>query len=286
MCRLNSEIPLAIQDRDDPLATTAICPPLQSSRHPMVCSLQRPVLPGTLDPSRLPQHVAVIMDGNGRWAKGRGLPRIAGHKQGVDTLKELLRCCKEWGIPALTVYAFSTENWRRSSSEVDFLMRLFERMLRRELAELCEEGVRISFAGGLDALPRSLQDEIHRAETATLGNDAVRLTVAMNYGGRDEIVEGVKAIAHQARQGTLNPEDIDADFFGRFLYLSDLPDPDLLIRTSGEQRLSNFLLWQMAYTELYFADVQWPDFSPNQFQEALQVFQSRDRRFGGIKHQQ
>ncbi|MEM9569196.1 MAG: isoprenyl transferase [Cyanobacteria bacterium P01_E01_bin.34] len=248
----------------------------------MVCSLQRSSLPVTLRADCLPQHIAVIMDGNGRWAQGRGLPRIAGHKQGVETLKELLRCCKEWGIPALTVYAFSTENWRRSSTEVDFLMKLFERMLRRELEELCEEGVRLSFAGNLTALPRTLQKEIERAETATLANTDVRLTVAMNYGGRDEIVKGVKAIAQQASQGTLNPDDINAEFFGRYLYLSDLPDPDLLIRTSGEQRLSNFLLWQMAYTELYFADVQWPDFSIDEFHKALETFQSRHRRFGGV----
>ncbi|MEO0941383.1 MAG: isoprenyl transferase [Cyanobacteria bacterium J06642_12] len=248
----------------------------------MVCSLQRSSLPATLNADCLPQHVAVIMDGNGRWAQGQGLPRIAGHKQGVQTLKDLLRCCKEWGIPALTVYAFSTENWRRSATEVNFLMKLFERMLRRELAELCAEGVRVSFAGNLSALPRSLQTEIERAETATLANTDVRLTVAMNYGSRDEIVEGVKAIAQQASQGTLNPDDINAEFFGRYLYLSDLPDPDLLIRTSGEQRLSNFLLWQMAYTELYFADVQWPDFSIDEFHKALETFQSRHRRFGGV----
>ncbi len=248
----------------------------------MVCSLQLSPLPATLKADCLPQHVAVIMDGNGRWAQGRGLPRIAGHKQGVQTLKDLLRCCKEWGIPALTVYAFSTENWRRSATEVEFLMRLFERMLRRELAELCEEGVRISFAGNLSALPQSLQDEIARAETATLANTEVRLTVAMNYGGRDEIVDGVRAIAQQASQGNLNPDDINAEFFGRYLYLSDLPDPDLLIRTSGEQRLSNFLLWQMAYTELYFADVQWPDFSLDEFRKALETLQSRHRRFGGV----
>ena len=249
----------------------------------MVCSLQLPSLSKTLSADRLPQHVAVIMDGNGRWAKQRGLPRIAGHKQGVQTLKDLLHCCKEWGIPALTVYAFSTENWRRAPAEVDFLMRLFEGMLRRELAELCREGVRISFAGNLSALPPTLQAEIERAESATLANQSVRLTVAMNYGGRDEIVTGVKAIAQQAQQGVLDPDDIDADFFGRYLYLSDLPDPDLLIRTSGEQRLSNFLLWQMAYTELYFADVQWPDFSPQEFQRALEAFQARDRRFGGVR---
>ncbi|MGK7913585.1 MAG: isoprenyl transferase [Synechococcus sp.] len=248
----------------------------------MVCSLQRSSLPATLKADCLPQHVAVIMDGNGRWAQRRGLPRIAGHKQGVQTLKDLLRCCKEWGIPALTVYAFSTENWRRSSTEVDFLMKLFERMLRHELKELCEEGVRVSFAGNLTVLPKSLQAEIERAETATLANTDVRLTVAMNYGGRDEIVEGVKAIAQQASQGNLNPDDINAEFFGRYLYLSDLPDPDLLIRTSGEQRLSNFLLWQMAYTELYFADVQWPDFSLDEFQKALETFQVRHRRFGGV----
>lgn len=240
-------------------------------------------LPAELNRQRLPQHVAVIMDGNGRWAQQRGLPRIAGHRQGANTLKDLLRCCKDWGIPALTVYAFSTENWRRPLEEVSFLMGLFERLLRKELQEMNEEGVRISFAGDISSLPEQLQVEAQRAMLATANNNAVQFTVAMNYGGRAEIIKACRDIATQVQQGQLDPSAINDDLFAQQLYTANLPDPDLLIRTSGEMRLSNFLLWQMAYAEIYVTDALWPDFDRGEFQKALMAFQNRDRRFGKVK---
>lgn len=240
-------------------------------------------LPADLDRERLPRHVAVIMDGNGRWAKRQGLPRIMGHKRGVDALKELLRCCKDWGIEALTAYAFSTENWGRPLEEVDFLMTLFERVLRQELREMMEEDVRIRFVGNLSALPRSLQAEIEGSMAQTQLNKAVTFTVATNYGGRQEIVEACRAIASQVQQGLLQPDQIDAALFERHLYTSGICDPDLLIRTSGEMRISNFLLWQMAYAELYITETLWPDFDRAEFHRALCAYQQRDRRFGKVR---
>jgi undecaprenyl diphosphate synthase len=239
-------------------------------------------LPKDLDRHRLPGHVAVIMDGNGRWAKRRGRPRIMGHQRGVDALKDLLRCCKDWGIPALTAYAFSTENWGRPLDEVQFLMTLFERVLRRELQEMMAENVRIRFVGNLAALPTSLQDEIERSMFDTKDNSAIQFTVATNYGGRQEIVQACRAIAAQVQQGSLNPDDIDEGLFESHLYTAGIPSPDLLIRTSGEMRISNFLLWQMAYAEIYVTDTLWPDFDRAQFHKALLDYQKRDRRFGKL----
>jgi undecaprenyl diphosphate synthase len=239
-------------------------------------------LPADLDKSRLPQHVAVIMDGNGRWAKQRGLPRIWGHQRGVDVLKDLLRCCKDWGIPALTAYAFSTENWGRPLEEVEFLMTLFERVLRRELEEMMAENVRIRFVGNLEALPPSLQEEIARSMEDTKNNIGTQFTVATNYGGRQEIVQACRAIATQVQQGRLSPDEIDEAVIERYLYTAGLPSPDLLIRTSGEMRLSNFLLWQMAYAEIYVTQTLWPDFDRAQFHKALLAYQQRERRFGKI----
>jgi undecaprenyl diphosphate synthase len=240
-------------------------------------------LPVDLNPELLPLHVAVIMDGNGRWAKSRNLPRIAGHRQGVRTLKEILRCCKDWGIQALTVYAFSTENWGRPFEEVEFLMRLFERSLRRELAEMHFEGVRISFIGDLSVLPKSLQAQIDRAMTETAQNQAVHFNIAVNYGSRHEIIKACRDIAEKVEKGEINSTDIDEKLFSQQLYTAGLPEPDLLIRTSGEMRLSNFLLWQMAYTEMYFSDILFPDFNQVAFHQALLSYQKRDRRFGKIK---
>lgn len=237
-------------------------------------------LPPDLDPQRLPAHVAVIMDGNGRWAMQRGLPRFVGHRQGAKTLKELLRCCKDWGIFSLTVYAFSTENWQRPFKEVDFLMRLFEQLLQRELAEMQQEGVKISFIGDASDLSPSLQQEMHHAEQETAQNHSVHLNVAINYGSRNELVNACRQLAQQVQQGTLLPSEIDASRFEQQLYTNGNPDPDLLIRTSGEMRLSNYLLWQMAYTELYFTDVLFPDFDHQAFHQALVHYQRRDRRFG------
>lgn len=238
--------------------------------------------PSDLDQDRLPRHVAVIMDGNGRWAKRRGLPRIMGHRQGVDALKDLLRCCKDWGIQALTAYAFSTENWGRPHEEVDFLMTLFERVLARELEEMKRENVRIQFVGNLAALPRSLQNQIERSMDDTRNNLGIQFTVATNYGGRQEILQACRAIATKVQQGELQPEDIDEKIFSRHLYTKNVCDPDLLIRTSGEMRLSNFLLWQMAYAELYITEAFWPDFDRAEFHRALYAYQQRDRRFGKV----
>lgn len=239
-------------------------------------------LPADLDQNRLPKHVAVIMDGNGRWAKRQGLPRIMGHRRGVDTLKDLLRCCKDWGIAALTAYAFSTENWGRPLEEVDFLMNLFERVLRRELREMVQENVKINFVGNLEALPKSLQEEISRSMAETKQNRSVEFTVATNYGGRQEILQACRHIATQVQQGLLKPEQIDEAVFEKHLYTAGICDPDLLIRTSGEMRLSNFLLWQMAYSELYITQTLWPDFDRVEFHRALSSYQQRDRRFGKV----
>ncbi|MFP4007176.1 MAG: isoprenyl transferase [Spirulinaceae cyanobacterium] len=239
-------------------------------------------LPSDLDRDRLPHHVAVIMDGNGRWAKRQGLQRIMGHRRGVDALKNILRCCKDWGISALTAYAFSTENWGRPSEEVEFLMMLFERVLRRELAEMIEEDVRIRFVGNLAGLPQSLQAEIQRSMTATKDNLSVQFTIATNYGGRQEILHACRAIATQVQQGEIDPDNIDEELFERHLYTTGLPSPDLLIRTSGEMRISNFLLWQMAYAEIYVTQTAWPDFDRKEFHKALRVYQNRDRRFGKV----
>ena len=239
-------------------------------------------LPADLKQERLPRHVAVIMDGNGRWAKHRGMPRIMGHRRGVDVLKDLLRCCRDWGIEALTAYAFSTENWGRPSEEVEFLMTLFERVLRQELREMIQENVRISFVGNLQALPQSLQDEIERSVTATQNNPGIRFTVATNYGGRQEILQACRTIAAQVQQGILQPDQIDEALFEQHLYTAGICDPDLLIRTSGEMRLSNFLLWQMAYAEIYVTDTLWPDFDRREFHQALSAYQQRERRFGKL----
>ncbi len=239
-------------------------------------------LPVDLDKSRLPKHVAVIMDGNGRWAKDRGLPRIIGHQRGVDALKNLLRCCKDWGIPALSAYAFSTENWGRPREEVQFLLTLFERVLRRELKEMIEENVRIRFVGNLEALPRSLQNEIQRSMHDTKDNGGIQFTIATNYGGRQEIVHACRAIATQVQQGLIDVDEIDEGLFERYLYTASLPYPDLLIRSSGEMRISNFLLWQIAYAEIYVTPTLWPDFDRAQFHQALSAYQQRDRRFGKL----
>jgi undecaprenyl diphosphate synthase len=239
-------------------------------------------LPVDLDKNRLPKHVAVIMDGNGRWAKSRGMPRIMGHQRGVDAIKDLLRCCKDWGVPALTAYAFSTENWGRPLEEVEFLMTLFERVLRRELQEMMAENVKIRFIGNLEALPKSLQKEIERSMEDTKNNLGIQFTVATNYGGRQEILNACRAIAEKVKQGTLYPDEIDENCFENHLYTAGIINPDLLIRTSGEMRLSNFLLWQMAYAEIYVTQTLWPDFDRLEFHKALLDYQQRNRRFGKV----
>ena len=239
-------------------------------------------IPNDLLRERMPRHVAVIMDGNGRWAKRRAMPRIMGHRKGVDVLKDLLRCCRDWGIEALTAYAFSTENWGRPTEEVEFLMTLFERVLRKELREMMKENVQIRFVGNLEMLPNSLREEIDRAVEETRVNTGIQFTIATNYGGRQEILQACRSIAAAVKDGTLALEDIDESIFERNLYTSGICDPDLLIRTSGEMRISNFLLWQMAYAEIYVTDTMWPDFDRAQFHTALRDYQSRERRFGKV----
>ncbi len=233
--------------------------------------------------AKLPQHVAVIMDGNGRWAKQRGLPRIEGHRRGANTLKEMLRYCKDLGIKTLTAYAFSTENWGRPTGEVNFLMTLFERLLQKELKEMEEEEVCINFIGDLTPLPESLQQEMRLSMERTQNNQGVFFNVAINYGSRHEMINACRAIAEKVQQGELSADSIDDDTISQHLYTSASPDPDLLIRTSGEMRLSNFLLWQLAYTEIYVTETLWPDFDSVQFDRALEAFQQRDRRFGKVK---
>lgn len=240
-------------------------------------------LPIDLSGNRLPRHVAVIMDGNGRWAKNQGKPRIVGHQKGVDALKDLLRCCKDWGIPALTAYAFSTENWGRPQVEVQFLMTLFERVLRRELQEMKQENVKIRFVGNLEDLPDSLRQEIARSMEDTKDNQGIQFTVATNYGGRHEIIQACQAIATKVEQGYLKAAQIDEELFEQYLYTKGIPHPDLLIRTSGEMRISNFLLWQMAYAEIYVTPTLWPDFDRTEFHKALAIYQQRERRFGKVK---
>ncbi|MFM2313168.1 MAG: hypothetical protein RLZZ04_2444 [Cyanobacteriota bacterium] len=240
-------------------------------------------LPADLSKDRLPQHVAVIMDGNGRWAKNQGKPRMIGHQKGVDALKDLLRCCKDWEIPALTAYAFSTENWGRPQVEVQFLMTLFERVLRRELQEMKAENVKIRFVGNLLDLPASLRQEIDRSMEDTKDNQGIQFTIATNYGGRHEIIQACQAIASKVEQGYLNTSEINEAVFEQHLYTQGIPHPDLLIRTSGEMRLSNFLLWQMAYAEIYVTPTLWPDFNRQEFHQALVTYQKRDRRFGKVK---
>ena len=239
-------------------------------------------LPAILDPTKIPQHIAAIMDGNGRWAKQQGLPRIAGHQQGANTVKSLLRCCKDWGIANFTVFAFSTENWSRPAFEVNFLMRLFEGLLDSQLEQMHSEGIRIIFLGDRSQVPIALQSMMDKLIDKTANNQAVTFNIAINYGSRNEIIQACRSIAQKAQSGELDPQQIDETLFTQYLDTSGLPDPDLLIWTSGEQRLSNFLLWQLAYTELYITDTYWPDFSNDEFVRAIADYQQRDRRFGKV----
>jgi undecaprenyl diphosphate synthase len=224
------------------------------------------------------------MDGNGRWARQRGLPRVMGHRAGVEALKRTLRLCSDWGIGALTAYAFSTENWSRPGEEVTFLMTLFERVLARELEALEKEQVRIRFLGDLEELPSGLQSLIADATARTAANTGIHFNVCTNYGGRRELVRAARRLAEQAARGDLDPACLDEARFAAELHTAGEPDPDLLIRTSGEQRISNFLLWQLAYAELHITDVLWPDFDAEALLAALLDYQGRHRRFGGVEN--
>ena len=230
----------------------------------------------------LPRHVAVIMDGNGRWATNRGLPRVAGHGEGVKSVRAVVRTAGELGIQFLTLYAFSSENWNRPHQEVSTLMALLERSIERELPELMERNVRFRVIGRADGVPARVGERIHRLIETTSRNTGLTLLMAFNYGGRDELVDAVRALAREVQSGQLRPEDIDEVRVSRALYTDGIPDPDLLIRTSGELRLSNFLLWQVAYTELWMTSTLWPDFGAREFCLAVADFQQRDRRFGKV----
>jgi undecaprenyl diphosphate synthase len=231
-------------------------------------------------PRALPRHIAIIMDGNGRWAKARGLPRIAGHRSGAEAVRRTVTAAGELGIPYLTLFGFSSENWKRPSAEVQDLMVLLRHYLRGEIAELRRNGVRLKVIGQLTRLAPDIVGMIARAETLTRENSQITLTIALSYGGRAEIVAAVQAIAAEVAQGSLAAEDVDEDCLARHLITADIPDPDLLIRTSGEQRISNFLLWQCAYSELVFTKTLWPDFSKNDLEQAIDDYCGRERRYG------
>ncbi|MDF1720435.1 MAG: isoprenyl transferase [Minwuia sp.] len=231
--------------------------------------------------ANVPRHVAIIMDGNGRWAAARGLPRVAGHRKGADAVRATVRAARELGIPYLTLFAFSSENWRRPKDEVMDLMELLKLYLRREIADLHRNGVRVRFIGDRHGLSDDICALMDRAAETTIGDTDLTLIIALNYGGQGEIVRAARQIAEDAAAGKLDPSTIDEACFAQRLDNPDVPAPDLLIRTSGEQRLSNFLLWQCAYSELVFDDTLWPDFGHAELQRAIDLFGERERRFGG-----
>jgi undecaprenyl diphosphate synthase len=238
-----------------------------------------------LDLEKMPQHVAVIMDGNGRWAQKRGLPRTLGHKAGAEVLRSILTDASDLGIRFLTAYAFSTENWRRPLDEVDFLMELFSTYLDNEVDYLVEKRVRLRFIGGTDRLSTELRRRIEDAQDRTAQGTGITLNLAVDYGGRAEIVHATRTLAQAVLDGKLSVNDIDEKTFAGALFTHDQPDPDLLIRPGGDMRISNFLLWQLAYAELWVTEVLWPDFTPCELHQAIHDYQKRDRRFGGLKPQ-
>jgi undecaprenyl diphosphate synthase len=238
-----------------------------------------------LDLGRLPRHVAVIMDGNGRWAQQRHLPRVAGHQSGTKTARTTIETCARLKIEALTLYAFSVENWRRPKTEIDFLMQLLREYLRREMPLLQKNDIRMKFLGRTDELPRGVQDDVRDAMERTAGNKGMVLCVALNYGGRAEIVDAMNSILAK-QNGNAGKSLITEETLAQHMYTSGLPDPDLLIRTSGEMRVSNFLLWQIAYAEIFVTETLWPDFNRARLLEALVEFQKRERRYGGIREGQ
>jgi undecaprenyl diphosphate synthase len=231
-------------------------------------------------PRPIPRHIAIIMDGNGRWAQARGLPRIAGHRRGAEAARRAVIAAAELGVPYLTLFGFSSENWRRPSGEIHDLMGLLRHYLHGEIAELHRNGVRLKVIGELGRLDRDIIEMIEHAEAMTRDNTRITVTIALSYGGRAEIVAAVRAIAERVQSGSFAPEAIDEDCFACHLFTANLPDPDLLIRTSGEQRISNFLLWQSAYSEFVFTKTLWPDFSKRDLEEAIDEFCGRERRYG------
>ena len=236
----------------------------------------------TVEPQEGPRHVAIIMDGNGRWAQAKGRPRLFGHHAGARRVKEIVRACKPLGVKYLTIFAFSTENWKRTQSEVSGLMSLFRQYIRKEMRGLKAEGVRVRFIGDRVKLDKKLIALMDELEAATAGNDEVHLTIALNYGGRDEVARATQRLARDVANGKLAPEDVDEETLPKYLDTRVLPDPDLVIRTSGEARISNFLLWQSAYAEYEFINTLWPDFSEEEFRKVVGAYGNRKRRFGAV----
>ena len=257
---------------------------MRGTRHRAPEDVQRDeTLRAALDPTRIPRHVAIIMDGNGRWAEIRGFSRAEGHRAGREAIRRTLEAARQCGVEILTLYAFSTENWRRPAEEIEELMGLLIEALDQEADDLHRNGVRFRAAGLLDEMPAPVRAALDRVVALTRSNTAITLNLALNYGGRRELAHAARRLAQAAVEGRLRPDEITEETVARYLFAPDLPDPDLLIRAGGEQRLSNFLLWQAAYTELYFTDVFWPDFQKAHLYEAIKAFQGRDRRFGGVE---
>jgi len=238
-----------------------------------------------IDKDKLPKHLAVIMDGNGRWAKQKGLFRSIGHESGTKAVREIVEACAEINIPYLTLYAFSTENWSRPKIEVELLMKLLVSSLKKEIKTLHENNIKLNAIGNLEALPKKAQRELKDVIDKTKENSRMTLTLALSYGSREEIIKTIKEISHKVKNNLISPENIDETVINNHLYTQNLPDVDLLIRTSGEQRISNFLLWQIAYAELYFTDTLWPDYRKNHLFEAILNYQNRERRFGKTSEQ-
>lgn len=238
---------------------------------------------GQVDRDRLPRHIAIIMDGNGRWAKRRGLPRTAGHKVGAETFRKIATYCKELGVEYLTVYAFSTENWSRPAEEVGTIMGLLKQYMLEAIDTMERDKIRLRFLGDLSALSPELQALVERTNEISRHIQGFQANVCLNYGGRDELLHAARRFAADCAAGTARPEELTEEGFERYLYTAGLPDPELIIRTSGEERLSGFLLWQCTYSEFYFCDTLWPDFAERDLDKAIIAYQSRDRRFGGVK---
>jgi undecaprenyl diphosphate synthase len=239
-------------------------------------------LKAKVDPAKVPAHVAIIMDGNGRWAQKRKLPRVAGHRAGADSVREVVEAARELGVRYLTLYAFSSENWKRPKREVSALMALLRRFMKDELDEMLHYGIGMRVIGRTDMLPERVRKEVLDTIAKTSHCQKMTVVLALSYGGRTEIVDAARRVAERCKTGELEPSDIDEELFAQHLYLPECPEPDLLIRTSGESRLSNFMLWQLSYSEILFTQTLWPDFSKEEFCRAILDYQARDRRFGGI----
>jgi undecaprenyl diphosphate synthase len=245
-------------------------------------SMKSKSLKSTIDEARLPAHIAIIMDGNGRWARERGLPRTAGHKAGADTVREVVEGCRELGVKALTLYAFSTENWQRPRREIRTLWSLLKRYLRKEVPELHKQGIRFRAIGRIKELPPDVQEELRQAEEKTRDNTAMTLNLALNYGGQQEIADAAQRLAADAKKGKIRVREIDPELFESYLYAPDAARVDLLIRSGGEHRISNFLLWELSYAELVITETLWPDFDKEHLDRAIIEFQNRERRFGAV----